>query len=76
MGDATWGRALELLRKNAGWSQVAVAVVLEVNPATVSRIEHGQAEITLEQLERLGWAWGYPTTAELVLALDRARQRT
>ncbi len=58
------------LRVNRGWSQKELAKKLGTWQANVSRLEHGQANPTLQTLRKLSEVF----EVELVVRLSEARQ--
>lgn len=58
------------LRVNRGWSQKELAKKLGTRQANVSRLEHGQANPTLQTLRKLSEVF----EVELVVRLSEARQ--
>lgn len=60
-----WGDKIRRLRREKDWSQKDLADKLGVHPQTVSDIERGVNQFTLERLNRVLQALGYRATIEL-----------
>lgn len=52
------GKRMRSVRKEKGWSQARVAQVLGCTRVTYTRVELGQAELTVTELEFLALNWG------------------
>lgn len=60
-----WGHKIRALREEKQWSQKDLADRLGVHPQTVSDIERGRNQMTLERLNRIVEALGYRANVEL-----------
>ena len=60
-----WGEKIRALRKEKEWSQRELAERLDVHSQTVSDIERGRSQFTLERLNRILEALGYEAVIEL-----------
>jgi len=60
-----WGRKIRALRKERSWSQRDLAERLGIHHTTVSEIERGRTQLTLERLNRVVEALGYRGTVAL-----------
>lgn len=52
------GRRIRAVREQKGFSQAQAAQVLGCTRVTYTRVELGQAELTVSELEFLAKAWG------------------
>ena len=52
------GQRLRSIRKKKGWSQAQAAELLGCTRVTYTRVELGQAELTVTELEYLALNWG------------------
>ena len=62
------GRAVRRLREEQGLSQEAFAAVAKVNRTYVGRVERGQPNISLDNIERIARALGISAAALLAEA--------
>ncbi len=60
-----WGNKIRDLRQENRWSQRELADRLGVHPQTISDIERGRNQMTLERLDRVLEALGYQAAVEL-----------
>lgn len=65
LDSTSWGEKIRELREENGWSQRDLAERLGVHHSTVSEIERGRTQFTLERLNRIVEALGYRATVEL-----------
>ena len=52
------GQRMRAIRKKKGWSQAQTAEMLGCTRVTYTRVELGQAELTVTELEYLALNWG------------------
>ena len=65
LNSEKWGHKIRLLRQENRWSQRDLADRLGVHPQTISDIERGRNQMTLERLNRVLEALGYRALVEL-----------
>lgn len=68
-----WGHKIRALRREIQWSQKDLADRLGVHPQTVSDIERGRSQMTLERLNRILEALGYRAAVELSPSDEKTR---
>lgn len=72
LNSEVWGQKIRSLRREKGWSQRDLADKLGLHHTTVSEIERGRTQFTLERLNRILEALGY----EAVIKLEPTRDMT
>lgn len=65
LDSAAWGEKIRALREERGWSQRDLAERLDLHYTTVSEIERGRTQLTLERLNRVVEALGYRADVQL-----------
>ena len=65
LNSKKWGHKVRILRQENQWSQRDLADRLGVHPQTISDIERGRNQMTLERLNRVLEALGYRALVEL-----------
>lgn len=68
------GKAIETMRSNAGVTQSNMAAVLEIGQSAYSKLESGQAAMTIAQLRLIAMQLGRDPHTILKEADDLARQ--
>ena len=68
------GRYVAVLRTHERWTQAELGEMLGMKPMTVSRLESGQRQISIDELALIAKTFGL-TCAELISVIDTEEER-
>ena len=53
------GDAIRKIREKRGYSQDELAVIMEVNRSTISKVENGKFSFSIDHLSKFSWFLGF-----------------